>query len=74
MLPQISFVPIGCPDLPREEVPILVAKELTNRQIVSELMLSDHTVATHVAKILREVGLNTHSQLTTWVAKRRTPP
>jgi DNA-binding CsgD family transcriptional regulator len=37
-------------------------------------MLSEHTVATHVAKILREVGLNTHSQLTTWVAERRTLP
>jgi len=65
MLPQISFAPIGCPDLLREEVPVLVAKELTNRQIVSELMLSEHTVATHVAKILRKVGLNTHLQLTT---------
>ncbi len=43
---------------PREqEVAVLVAEELTNRQIASDLMLSEHTVATHVRNMLKKLGL-----------------
>jgi non-specific serine/threonine protein kinase len=49
---------------PREqEVAILVAKHLSNRQIASELMLSEHTVATHIRNILKKLGLNSRNQI-----------
>jgi len=57
-----------------EEVTVLVSRGLTNRQIASELVVSEHTVANHVAKILRKLGLSSRSQITAWVAERlRTP-
>jgi DNA-binding NarL/FixJ family response regulator len=46
-----------------EEVASLVARGLTNRQIASELSISEHTAATHVGKILRKLGLSSRSQL-----------
>jgi len=53
-----------------EEVAILVSGGLTNRQIAAELSISEHTVATHVAKILKRLGLNSRSRLSAWVAGR----
>jgi DNA-binding CsgD family transcriptional regulator len=49
------------------EIAALVAQGLTNRQIASELSISEHTVATHVGKILKKVDLHSRSQLTAWV-------
>jgi DNA-binding CsgD family transcriptional regulator len=51
-----------------EEVATLVARGLTNREIASELSISEHTVATHVTKILKRLGLNSRSRLSAWVA------
>lgn len=48
-------------------VAILVAQGLTNRQIASELSISEHTAATHVAHILKKLRLHSRSQLATWV-------
>jgi DNA-binding CsgD family transcriptional regulator len=49
---------------PRErEVALLVGRELTNRQIASELSISEHTVANHVAKILKKLGLRSRAQI-----------
>jgi non-specific serine/threonine protein kinase len=53
-----------------EEVAVLVSGGLTNRQIAAELSISEHTVATHVAKILKRLGLNSRSRLSAWVAER----
>jgi predicted ATPase/DNA-binding SARP family transcriptional activator/DNA-binding CsgD family transcriptional regulator/Tfp pilus assembly protein PilF len=53
------------------EVAALVARGLTNRQIASELSISEHTAATHVAKILKKLGLSSRFQLTVWVTERR---
>ena len=53
-----------------EEVAVLVSRGLTNRQIASELSISEHTVATHVTKILKRLGLNSRSRLSAWVAER----
>jgi DNA-binding NarL/FixJ family response regulator len=36
-----------------QEVARLVARGLTNRQISTELMLSEHTIATHIRNILK---------------------
>jgi predicted ATPase/DNA-binding SARP family transcriptional activator/DNA-binding NarL/FixJ family response regulator len=56
----------------QEEIACLVAQGLTNRQIATELSISEYTVANHVAKILRKLGLGSRSQLTAWVVERRT--
>jgi non-specific serine/threonine protein kinase len=53
-----------------EEIAALVAQGLTNRQIASELSISEHTAATHVARILRKLDLHSRSQLTAWVTER----
>jgi predicted ATPase/DNA-binding SARP family transcriptional activator/DNA-binding CsgD family transcriptional regulator/predicted negative regulator of RcsB-dependent stress response len=49
---------------PRErEIAGLVTRGLTNRQIASELVISEHTAATHVAKILKKLGLKSRAQI-----------
>ena len=54
-----------------EEVAMLVAKQLSNRQIASELVLSEHTVATHVRNILKKSGLHSRTQITGWSIEQR---
>jgi predicted ATPase/DNA-binding SARP family transcriptional activator/DNA-binding CsgD family transcriptional regulator/Flp pilus assembly protein TadD len=58
----------------KEEVAVLVSRGLTNRQIASELSISEHTVATHITKILKRLGLNSRSRLSAWVAERGSSP
>jgi DNA-binding NarL/FixJ family response regulator len=53
---------------------VLVSHGLTNRQIASELSISEHTVATHIAKILKKLGLSSRARLSAWVAERGLPP
>jgi predicted ATPase/DNA-binding SARP family transcriptional activator/DNA-binding CsgD family transcriptional regulator len=53
-----------------EEVAALIARGLTNRQIAAELSISEHTAATHVARILKKLGLNSRSQLAAWVTEQ----
>jgi DNA-binding CsgD family transcriptional regulator/tetratricopeptide (TPR) repeat protein len=63
------------PLTPREEeVAILVSRGLTNRQIASELFISEHTVATHITRILKRLALRSRSRLSAWVAERGLPP
>jgi non-specific serine/threonine protein kinase len=57
-----------------KEIAALIAQGLTNRRIATELSISEHTVANHVAKILRKLGLESRSQITAWVVEWRTPP
>jgi len=45
------------------EVALLVARELTNRQIALKLSISEHTVANHVAKILKKLRLRSRAQI-----------
>jgi DNA-binding NarL/FixJ family response regulator len=54
-----------------EEVATLLARGLTNRQIATELSISEHTVANHTAKILKKLGLGSRSQITAWVMELR---
>jgi predicted ATPase/DNA-binding SARP family transcriptional activator/DNA-binding CsgD family transcriptional regulator len=57
---------------PREqEVAVLVARNLTNRQIASDLTLSEHTVATHVRNILKKLGLRSRSEIAAWFTQQR---
>ncbi len=46
-----------------QEIAILVAQGLTNRQVASELSISEHTAATHVRRILKKLGLQSRSQI-----------
>jgi non-specific serine/threonine protein kinase len=57
-----------------EEVAVLVSRGLTNRQIASELFISEHTVATHITRILKRLALSSRSRLSAWVAERGLPP
>jgi DNA-binding NarL/FixJ family response regulator len=61
------------PDLTsrEREVAVLVARGLTNRQIAQELVLSEHTVITHVRNILGKLNLHSRTQLTLWVTERQ---
>jgi predicted ATPase/DNA-binding SARP family transcriptional activator/DNA-binding CsgD family transcriptional regulator len=48
----------------REQVvAILVGRGLTNRQVAQELSISEHTVANHVRKILKKLGLRSRTQI-----------
>lgn len=59
---------------PRErEVAALVARGLTNRQIATELSISERTVHTHLRRILRKLGLGSRAQITAWVIETRPP-
>jgi DNA-binding CsgD family transcriptional regulator/tetratricopeptide (TPR) repeat protein len=46
-----------------KEVAILVGRGLTNRQIASELVLSEHTVHHHVTHILKKLNLSSRDQV-----------
>lgn len=52
-----------------EEIAALVARGFTNRQVGSELSISEHTVATHVARILKKLGLTSRSQFSNWLTE-----
>jgi len=57
----------------QSEIAVLVARGLTNRQIASELSLSEHTVANHVARTMRKLGLSSGSQLAAWATEQQPP-
>jgi non-specific serine/threonine protein kinase len=62
---------------PREqEVSLLVGRGLTNRRIAKELSISEHTVANHVRKILKKLGLRSRTQISSssWVSPNGANP
>ena len=52
-----------------EEVAVLVARGLTNRQVAARLGISEHTARTHVGKILKKLDLHSRAQLAAWAAE-----
>jgi DNA-binding CsgD family transcriptional regulator len=52
------------------EVALLVERGLTNRQIASELSLSERTVENHVGRILKKLGFSSRARLAAWVARQ----
>lgn len=53
------------------EVALLVARELTNREIAGELYVSERTVTTHVHRILEKLGLHSRTQISVWAIEQR---
>jgi predicted ATPase/DNA-binding SARP family transcriptional activator/DNA-binding CsgD family transcriptional regulator len=57
-----------------QEVAVLVARGLTNRQIASALTLSEHTIATHIRNVLKKLGLDSRNQVAAWVREHQPLP
>jgi DNA-binding NarL/FixJ family response regulator len=49
------------------EIARLIGRGLSNRGIAEELFISPATAARHVANILAKLGLNSRTQVATWV-------
>jgi predicted ATPase/DNA-binding SARP family transcriptional activator/DNA-binding CsgD family transcriptional regulator/Tfp pilus assembly protein PilF len=66
----------GVPILTRreQEIAALVARGLTNRQIAAELVISEHTAATHIRRFLKKLGLRSRAQLGSWLAEQESSP
>ena len=54
----------------QREIALLVARGLSNRQIASELTISENTVANHVASIARKLNAPSRSRIAVWVTER----
>ena len=67
--PSVAEMPVALTRRERE-VASLVTQGLTNRQIASELVLSEHTVHRHVAGILKKLDLHSREQVASRLAER----
>ncbi len=47
----------------------LLARGLTNREIATELTITERTAETHVGKILSKLNLRRRAQLTAWAVE-----
>ena len=57
---------------PRErEIAALIARGLSNRAIAGELVISQATVARHVANMLTKLGFSSRARIAAWVAGQR---
>ena len=54
-----------------QEVAELVGRNLTNRQIAKELVLSGRTIEKHVANILKKLGLHSREQVAASMTESR---
>jgi len=57
-----------------EEVLALVAQGMTNREIAENLVLSEHTVRSHVANLLGKLGLSRRVQAAAYAAREGIVP
>ena len=57
--------------LREKEATSLIACGLSNRQIASELFLSERTQENLVSQILRKLRLHSRAQVTAWVVEQR---
>jgi predicted ATPase/DNA-binding SARP family transcriptional activator/DNA-binding NarL/FixJ family response regulator len=53
------------------EVALLIGRGMTNRQIARELSVSEHTVANHVAKILKKLELRSRAHIVARMAQQQ---
>jgi predicted ATPase/DNA-binding SARP family transcriptional activator/DNA-binding CsgD family transcriptional regulator len=54
----------------QREIALLVARGLSNRQIASELTISENTVANHVASIAKKLNAPSRSRIAVWMTER----
>jgi DNA-binding CsgD family transcriptional regulator/tetratricopeptide (TPR) repeat protein len=66
---QPASEPVGKLTHREQEVALLVARGLTNRQISTQLSISERTVENHVAKILSKLGLRSRAQIASWATE-----
>jgi DNA-binding CsgD family transcriptional regulator len=55
------------------EIAQLIARGMTSREIAAQLTLSEHTVNTHVSRILARLNLRSRTRLAAWVTERQGP-
>jgi predicted ATPase/DNA-binding NarL/FixJ family response regulator len=55
------------------EIAVLLAEGLSNREIAERLVISPRTAETHVDHILGKLGLNSRTQVVSWVAEHGAP-
>lgn len=65
--------PIAKLNCREQEILLLMAEGKTNREIASQVSLSDKTVKNYVSKILRTLGLRHRSHAPVFVARHRLP-
>jgi non-specific serine/threonine protein kinase len=53
-----------------QEIARLVAKGLTNREIASQLVISDRTAETHVDHILTKLGFRSRTMIAAWLTEQ----
>jgi ATP/maltotriose-dependent transcriptional regulator MalT len=56
------------------QVAALIAQGLSNRQIASELVVGEVTVASHVANILAKLGYSSRTQVASWATAKGLAP
>lgn len=56
------------------EVAVLLSRGLSDHAIARELSISERTVTTHVAKILKKLGFQSRSQVAVWTVEQRLLP
>jgi predicted ATPase/DNA-binding NarL/FixJ family response regulator len=56
-----------------QEIAELVAKGLTNREIASQLVISDRTAEGHVEHILTKLGFRSRGQIAAWLTEQQLP-
>jgi DNA-binding NarL/FixJ family response regulator len=68
--PPIDPATLG-PLTPRQqEVAVLVAQGLTNRQIAERLVVTERAAAAHVEHILTRLGIGSRTQIGVWASER----
>ncbi len=54
----------------QQQVAVLVAQGLTNRQIADRLVVTERAVAAHVEHILDKLGVGSRAQIAVWASER----
>jgi DNA-binding NarL/FixJ family response regulator len=54
-----------------QEIAVLLAQGLSNKDIAKTLVIAQRTAETHVANILAKLGLTSRSQVAAWIAEHR---
>ena len=70
--PVVGSEPAGVPLTRRErEVADLVAQGMSNREIAGRLVISQRTAESHVANLMRKLGMTSRTQVVIWTLNER---